>query len=150
MCYGRLTLFFTKNISYLQQMKTYVAEYIEKIQEMNMKDKKINVLLTDLIHNDTKMFDFLQSQIFNCKQESQIHAWLEHYCNIDYYGRSKKRELILQIREHGDQFVSNIDIEKYPYKNKLNDMVILDSITKYNTNAAVNESHINSNNNNQQ
>ena len=76
--------------------------YITLIKKTIKKDNKIKVLLIDLIQHDSQMINFLQSEIFNCREYSPTKAWLREHCNIDYYGNGKKRELTLQIREDGD------------------------------------------------
>jgi hypothetical protein len=127
-------------------MKKYVAEYIVIMQKNTPKKNKINVLLLDLIHNDTKMNDFLQSEIFNCREESPIKVWLRAHCNIDYYGNSKKRQLTLQIRDYGNEFVSRINIQKYPFKNRLQDMATFSSMTHTEINRTPLESNSHHNN----
>jgi hypothetical protein len=73
------------------------------------------------------MLDFLRSEIFNCREDSPIKTWLRVKCDIEYFGKGKKRELTLQIKPQGDKFISNINIEEYPFQNKLKEIVILPS-----------------------
>jgi hypothetical protein len=118
-------LLFRKVISYLQLLKKYVEDYISVINTNDNDTNiiQINVLLMELIQYDAAMFEFLQSAIFyNSKSDSPINIWLRSPCNIEYYGHGKKRWLTLQTK--GDN-ISNINIDKYPYRNRLHEDFVL-------------------------